>query len=141
MNLQTTMQPKPPLSPELLARFIAIVGQKYAVTDARDQEPYLVEMRDLYRLAAHLYRAAAGIGQGSGQEIFNRCNETKDDRDRAAGGQYRAGRRANSASRRSRAVADPAPIKIREVDPVSNTITGEAGVTLQRTREASAAKA
>ncbi len=38
----------PPLSPELIARFRAIVGDKYAVTDAADIEPYVTEERDLF---------------------------------------------------------------------------------------------
>src|SRR4030081_2728458 len=37
----------PPLSPELIARFKAIVGEKYAVTDAADIAPYLTEERNL----------------------------------------------------------------------------------------------
>ena len=36
-------------SPDLLARFAAIVGDKYTVTDAAALEPYLVEGRGLYR--------------------------------------------------------------------------------------------
>jgi FAD/FMN-containing dehydrogenase len=38
----------PPLSPELIARFRKIVGDKYAVTDATDIAPYVTEERDLY---------------------------------------------------------------------------------------------
>src|SRR5207253_1337642 len=41
--------PRPPLSKELMAKFIAIVGEKNAITDPADQEPYLVEQRNLYR--------------------------------------------------------------------------------------------
>src|SRR6266481_101445 len=37
------------IAPDLLARFIALVGQKYAVTDPAEQEKYLVESRNLYR--------------------------------------------------------------------------------------------
>ena len=37
------------IAPDLLARFIALVGQKYAVTDPAEQEKYLVEGRNLYR--------------------------------------------------------------------------------------------
>src|SRR3982074_3827703 len=37
----------PPLSPELIARFRSIVGDKYAVTDAADIAPYLTEEGDL----------------------------------------------------------------------------------------------
>src|SRR5258708_12778730 len=40
--------PAPPLSPELIARFRAIVGDKYAITDAADIAPYVTEERDLF---------------------------------------------------------------------------------------------
>src|SRR5437588_10064663 len=43
-----SIQPAAASSPELLARFVAIVGEKYAVTDPAAQAPYLVEMRGLY---------------------------------------------------------------------------------------------
>src|SRR6476659_1305633 len=36
------------LPPELLARFAAIVGPRYALTDANDIEPYMIEDRGLY---------------------------------------------------------------------------------------------
>src|SRR5882757_369097 len=39
---------KPLVSPDLLPRFAAIVGERYAITDPAAQEPYLIEMRDLY---------------------------------------------------------------------------------------------
>ena len=43
------VQPSAPsLSPELIARFRAIVGDKYAVTDAADIAPYITEERDLF---------------------------------------------------------------------------------------------
>ena len=32
----------------LLARFTAIVGEKYAITDPQAQAPYLLEMRDMF---------------------------------------------------------------------------------------------
>src|SRR4030088_12335 len=38
----------PPLSPELIARFKSIVGDKYAVTDASDIAPYVTEERNLF---------------------------------------------------------------------------------------------
>src|SRR5260370_8679640 len=41
--------PTPAISPDLLARFIALVGDRYAVTDPEEQEKYLVEGRNLYR--------------------------------------------------------------------------------------------
>src|SRR5215467_5662952 len=48
MNTPFT-RPLATLSPELIARFAAIVGEKYAITDPADQEPYLIEGRGLYR--------------------------------------------------------------------------------------------
>src|SRR5947208_16547425 len=38
----------PQLSPDLIAKFRAIVGDKYAVTDATDIAPYVTEERDLF---------------------------------------------------------------------------------------------
>ena len=38
----------PPLSSELIARFRAIVGDKYAVTEAADIAPYVTEERGLF---------------------------------------------------------------------------------------------
>src|ERR1700709_2313775 len=38
----------PPLSPELIARFKTVVGEKYAVTDANDIAPYVTEERNLF---------------------------------------------------------------------------------------------
>jgi FAD/FMN-containing dehydrogenase len=63
------------LSPDLLARFATIVGQKYAVTAPLDQEPYLVEMRDLYH-----GRTPVVLRPGSVDEvvaILKLANETK----------------------------------------------------------------
>src|SRR6201987_6182549 len=48
MNTQST-RPLAPLSSELIARFAAIVAEKYAITDPAEQEPYLIEGRGLYR--------------------------------------------------------------------------------------------
>ena len=38
----------PPLPAELIAKFRAVVGDKYAVTDAADIAPYVTEERDLF---------------------------------------------------------------------------------------------
>ena len=105
MNLQSKPQPMRALAPDLLARFVGIVGAKYAITDRAAQEPYLVEMRDLYH-GQHAGGAAAGLGRRSGGDP--QARQRDQDRDRAAGRQYRAGRRANPASRRGRALAHPA---------------------------------
>ena len=49
MNIAET-PPKPKmLAPDLLARFVAIVGEKNAITDRDAQAPYLTEPRDMFR--------------------------------------------------------------------------------------------
>ncbi len=130
MNIQS----KPSLPPELLQRFIAIVGQKYAITDRMAQEPYLVEMRDLYHGVT-----PAVLRPGSVEEvaaILKLANETatpvvpQGGNTGLVGGQTpHHGELLLSLTRLD---------KIREVDAVSNTMTVEAGVTLQRAREAAA---
>jgi FAD/FMN-containing dehydrogenase len=135
MNLQTKPQPELKLAADLLARFVAIVGPKYAVTDPQMQAPYLVEMRDLYH-----GRTPVVLRPGSIEEvaaILKLANETKTaivpqgGNTGLVGGQIpHHGELVLSLTRLD---------KIREVDPVSNTMTVEAGVTLQRAREAAAA--
>jgi FAD/FMN-containing dehydrogenase len=130
MNVQT----KPSLSPELLKRFAAIVGERYAVTDPAVLQSYLVEMRDLYKGHSPLVLRPGSTEEVS--QIARLANETKTaivpqgGNTGLVGGQIPFnGEVVVSLTRLD---------KIREVDAVSNTITVEAGVTLQRTREAAA---
>src|SRR5262245_20753071 len=48
-RMNVVRQAMPPLSSELIAKFRAIVGDKYAVTDPADIAPYTTEERDLFR--------------------------------------------------------------------------------------------
>src|ERR1700685_2286865 len=48
-NLHDTSQHAKKLDPALLARFAAIVGEKFAITDPDLQAPYLVEMRNMFQ--------------------------------------------------------------------------------------------
>src|ERR1700690_4085934 len=66
MNIvQTSL---PPLAPELIARFRAIVGDKYAVTDATDIAPYVTEERDLFH-----GRSPLVLRPGSTAEVADIC--------------------------------------------------------------------
>ena len=128
------MLDQPRLDPELLNRFAAIVGPKYAVTDKSAQEPYLVEMRDLYH-----GRTPVVLRPGSVEEvsaILKLANETRTAIVPQGGNTGLVGGQIphNGEVLLSLTRLD----KIREVDPVSNTMTVEAGVTLQRAREAAA---
>src|SRR5215813_5883361 len=125
----------PSPTPALLSRFAAIVGEKYAITDPQAQLPYLTEMRDLYRgrtpmvlrpgSVAEVSRILA-LANGTGTPIVPQGGNTG-----LVGGQLpHHGEILLSLNRLDR---------IREVDPLSNSITCEAGVTLGRAREAAAA--
>src|SRR5215208_1536250 len=121
-------------SPDLLRRFAAIVGEKYAITDPDKQAPYLVEMRDMFRGHTPVVLRPGSVAEVS--EILKLANETgtpivpQGGNTGLVGGQIaQHGEIVLSLNRLDR---------IREVDPVSNTMTCEAGVTLQRAREAAA---
>src|SRR5664279_19014 len=135
MSIKTKQQPTRVLAPDLLARFIAIVGQKYAVTDPQMQTSYLVEMRDLYHGQTPVVLRPGSVAEVAA--ILTLANETKTaivpqgGNTGLVGGQIpHHGEVVLSLTRLD---------KIREVDPISNSMTVEAGVTLQRAREAAAA--
>jgi D-lactate dehydrogenase (cytochrome) len=126
--------PAPELAPELLARFVAIVGEKYAVTDAAEQEPYLVESRGLYRGTTPVVLRPGSIGEVAA--IVRLANETgtaivpQGGNTGLVGGQIsHAGEVVVSLKRLDR---------IREVDVLSNTMTCEAGVILANAQAAAA---
>src|SRR5499426_53657 len=122
------------VSTDILARFAAIVGDKYAITDPQAQLPYLTEMRDLYRGRTPMVLRPGSVAEVS--KILALANETgmpivpQGGNTGLVGGQIpQHGEIVLSLNHLDR---------IREVDPVSNTMTCEAGVTLQRAREAAA---
>jgi FAD/FMN-containing dehydrogenase len=123
------------IDPALLARFAAIVGEKYAITDPAMQAPYVLEMRDMFRGRTPMVLRPASVDQVA--EILKLANATatpvvpQGGNTGLVGGQMPLNNEiVLSLTRLDR---------IREVDPTSNTMTCEAGVTLQRAREAAAA--
>ena len=133
MNILQT--PAKLLSNDLLARFIAIVGDKHAITDPQAQAPYLLEMRDMFHGHTPVVLRPGSVAEVAG--ILKLANETstpivpQGGNTGLVGGQIaQHGEIVLSLNRLDR---------IREVDPVSNTMTCEAGVTLLRAREAAAA--
>jgi FAD/FMN-containing dehydrogenase len=134
MNVLVRPEPKRSLSPELLQRFVAIVGEKYAITDPQMQEPYLVEMRDLFRGQTPVILRPGSVDEVS--KILQLANETKTAIVPQGGNTGLVG---GQIPHHNEVVLSLTRLdKIREVDPVSNTMTVEAGVTLQRAREAAA---
>jgi FAD/FMN-containing dehydrogenase len=122
------------LSADLLARFIAIVGDKHAITDPQAQAPYLLEMRDMFHGRTPVVLRPGSVAEVA--DILKLANETstpivpQGGNTGLVGGQIaQHGEIVLSLNRLDR---------IREVDAISNTMTCEAGVTLQRAREAAA---
>jgi FAD/FMN-containing dehydrogenase len=122
------------IDPPLLARFAAIVGEKYAITDPQMQAPYLVEMRDMFRGRTPVVLRPASAAEVA--EILKLADETATPVVPQGGNTGLVGGQTplNNEIVLSLTRLD----RIREVDPTSNTITCEAGVTLQRAREAAA---
>jgi len=131
------MLDKPPaaIDPALLARFVAIVGDKWAITDPTAQAPYLVEMRNMFQGHTPVVLRPSSVAEVSA--ILTLANETatpivpQGGNTGLVGGQIPLHNELVLSLNRLN--------RIREVDPTSNTITCEAGVTLQHTREAAAA--
>ena len=118
----------------LLARFAAIVGDKYAITDPQAQAPYVVEMRDLYRGRTPMVLRPGSVAEVS--QIFKLANETSTPIVPQGGNTGLVG--GQIAFDNEIVLSLTRLDRIREVDPASNTLTCEAGVTLQRAREAAA---
>ena len=123
------------IPPELIARFAAIVGERYAVTDPAEIAPYLSEERGLYHGRSPLVLRPGSVAEVSA--ILKLANETKTPivpqggNTGLVGGQTpHQGEILMSLRRLDR---------IREVDPTSNTMTCEAGVVLIKAQEAAAA--
>ena len=134
MMLTKTAPSEAGLAPALLARFVAIVGPRYAITDPDAQTPYLVEMRDMFHGRTPVVLRPGSVAEVA--RILALANETatavvpQGGNTGLVGGQTpHHGEIVLSLNRLER---------IREVDPVSNTMTCEAGVTLLRAREAAA---
>ncbi|MDB5619510.1 FAD-binding oxidoreductase [Tardiphaga sp.] len=120
---------KPPatLSPETIAKFRAIVGDKYAVTDEADVHQYVTEERNLFRGTSPLV-----LRPGSTAEVAAICKLATETRTALVpqggntglvGGQTPYGGEVVISMRRMD--------RLREIDTESNTMTVEAGMILQ----------
>jgi FAD/FMN-containing dehydrogenase len=129
-------RPVKALPPELLARFAAIVGERYALTAAGDVAPYMTEERGLYHGRSPMVLRPGSVAEVSA--ILKLANETgtpvvpQGGNTGLVGGQTpHHGEILLSLKRLDR---------IREVDPLSNTMTCEAGVVLIKAQEAAEAE-
>src|ERR1700710_1274553 len=117
----------PPLSPEVIARFRAIVGDKYAVTDAADIAPYLTEERDLFH-----GRSPLVLRPGSTEEVSAICKLATEHKIALVPQGGNTGLVGGQTPHNGEVVISMRRMdRIREVDAASNTMTCEAGVVLQ----------
>src|SRR5215470_11048494 len=133
MTTQVT-RPVVALAPELIGRFATIAGEKYAITDPVEQEPYLIEGRGLYRGRTSLVLRPGSVDEVAA--IVRLANETatpivpQGGNTGLVGGQIpHDGEVVLSLKRLDR---------ICEVDAASNTMTCEAGVVLAKAQQAAA---
>ncbi len=122
------------LDPALIARFAAIVGERYALTDQADIAPYLEERRGLWH-----GRTALVLRPGSVEEvsrIMRLATETGTSVVPQSGNTGLVGAQVPDASGRQIVLSLSRLNRIREIDALSNTVTVEAGVILQTLQEA-----
>jgi D-lactate dehydrogenase (cytochrome) len=133
MNL---VQPPPslPLSPELIARFTSIVGDKYAVTDVADIAPYVTEERNLFHGHTQLV-----LRPGSTAEVSAICRLASAHRIALVPQGGNTGLVGGQTPHNGEVVVSMRRLdKIRELDTASNTMTCEAGVILQNAQQRAA---
>jgi FAD/FMN-containing dehydrogenase len=124
----------PPLSPELIARFRSIVGDKYAVTDAADIAPYLTEERDLFH-----GRSPLVLRPGSTAEVSAICRLASEHRIALVPQGGNTGLVGGQTPHNGEVVVSMRRMdKIRDLDTASNTMTCEAGVVLQTAQQRAA---
>jgi FAD/FMN-containing dehydrogenase len=131
MTRETTMNiakaASPPLSPELIAKFRGIVGDKYAVTNAADIAPYVSEERDLFH-----GRSPLVLRPGSAVEVSSICKLASAHAIALVPQGGNTGLVGGQTPHHGEVVVSMRRMdKIREVDAASNTMTCEAGVVLQ----------
>ncbi len=129
------VQPPPSvLSAELLARFAAIVGDKYAVTDPHEVAPYLVEERGLYQ-----GRSPLVLRPGSTAEVSAICKLATETKTALVPQGGNTGLVGGQTPHNGEVVVSLRRLdKVRSVDTQSNAMTLEAGVILANAQQAAA---
>src|SRR4051795_8965215 len=117
----------PPLSPDLIARFRNIVGDKYAITDAAEIAPYVTEERDLFH-----GRSPLVLRPASTAEVSAICKLASEHRIALVPQGGNTGLVGGQTPHNGEVVVSTRRMdKIRDIDTASNTMTCEAGLVLQ----------
>lgn len=122
------------LSPDLAARFAAIVGDKHMVTAQQDIAPYLTEERNLYQGHSPLV-----LRPGSTSEVAAICKLASETRTAIVPQGGNTGLVGGQTPHHGEIVVSLRRLdKIREIDVQSNTMTVEAGVVLATAQQTAA---
>ena len=125
MNIQS--KPAPPLPADLVAQFTAIVGEKYAVTDAGEIEQYVTEERNLFRGHSPLV-----LRPGSTAEVADICKLANAHGIALVPQGGNTGLVGGQTPHHGEVVISLRRMdKVREIDVASGTMTVEAGMVLQ----------
>ena len=128
------VQPPPlsaPLTPELVARFKSIVGNKYAVTDPGEIAPYVTEERNLFHGHSPLV-----LRPGSTAEVSDICKLASEHKIALVPQGGNTGLVGGQTPHNGEVVISMRRMdKIRDIDIASNTMTCEAGVVLQNAQQ------
>jgi len=120
--------PAAPLSGDLVDRFAAIVGAKYAIRDPRDIAPYLEERRELFH-----GRTSVVLRPGTVDEvaaILKLANETETPVVPQGGNTGLVGGQVPDASGAEIVVSLSRLNRVRSVEPAADAMIVEAGVIL-----------
>lgn len=118
----------PGLDPALAERFSAIVGERYAVRSETDIEPYVHEPRGLFTGATSLVLRPGSVEEVSA--IMKLATETRTPIVPQGGNTGLVGGQVPDRSGGQIVLSLSRLNRIREIDPVSNTVIAEAGVVL-----------
>jgi FAD/FMN-containing dehydrogenase len=124
-------------APDLIARFARIVGERHAITDPREQQPYLVELRDLYQGRTPVVLRPGSTSEVA--EILALASATGTAIVPQGGNTGLVGGQVPHATGDEVVLSLKRLDRIREIDAASNTMTCEAGVILQKAQEAAGA--
>ncbi|MBS3648289.1 FAD-binding oxidoreductase [Pseudaminobacter sp. 19-2017] len=118
----------------LLERFAAIVGDRHALRDSADMAPFVSERRGLWPGVAAMVLRPGSVDEVS--RILKLASETGTVIVPQGGNTGLVGGGMPDRSGRQIVLSLSRLDRVREIDPLSNTITVEAGLTLQALHEA-----
>lgn len=119
---------------DLIARFAAIVGERHAITDAPDIEPFVTEQRGLFGGVTPLVLRPGSVNEVS--RIMKLATETRTPIVPQGGNTGLVGGQMPDRSGNQIVLSLSRMDRIREIDPVSNSVTAEAGVILEKLHQA-----